>query len=142
MFLRLREIIGQAQNEKGFTLVELIVVMAILAVLAAIAIPRFGASLTRSRQQAHNSNVKMIEQAAELAYTNAPTADINITYLVTNKYLSETPKTPVAVKAAECPNCALDHAAGSDYSVTVANQNVGGIDQLIITVEPGYVSGW
>lgn len=68
----LRKCIGKKKEigERGFTLVELIVVMAILALLAALAVPEFGTILTDSKTKAHNANVQMIESAVELCYTN------------------------------------------------------------------------
>ena len=46
------------KNNKGFTLMEMLIVVAIIAILAAIAIPTFGSSLTKARQAADNANVR------------------------------------------------------------------------------------
>ena len=46
------------QNNKGFTLAELLIVVAIIAVLVAIAIPVFTTQLERSREATDLSNIR------------------------------------------------------------------------------------
>jgi prepilin-type N-terminal cleavage/methylation domain-containing protein len=53
-------------NEKGFTLVELIVVMAILAVISAIAVPRFLGVQEDAKVEADYATAAMLGKAAEL----------------------------------------------------------------------------
>ncbi len=45
-------------NKKGFTLAELLIVVAIIAVLVAVAIPIFNAQLEKSRDAVDESNVR------------------------------------------------------------------------------------
>lgn len=45
------------QNKKGFTLMEMLIVVAIIAVLVAIAIPVFNGALTKSKEAADVANV-------------------------------------------------------------------------------------
>jgi general secretion pathway protein G len=52
--------------KKGFTLVELLIVIIIIAVLAAIAIPKFANSSTRSKDSALRSNLKLVRNAVDL----------------------------------------------------------------------------
>ncbi|MDI9476884.1 MAG: prepilin-type N-terminal cleavage/methylation domain-containing protein [Bacillota bacterium] len=51
-------------NKKGFTLIELIVVIVILGILAAIVVPRIGRFRTRAANAAHNANVRTLLGAA------------------------------------------------------------------------------
>lgn len=87
-------------NIKGFTLVELIVVMAILALLAGLAVPKFVSILSGSKSNVHNSNLRLIEQAAEI-YSTQNSGDQKQTtidgndYLVSGGYLKEAPTNPL-----------------------------------------------
>ena len=55
------------KNQKGFTLAELLIVVAVIAVLVAIAIPTFTNQLEKSRQAVDISNLRGAYAAAKLA---------------------------------------------------------------------------
>ena len=57
------------KNNKGFSLVELIVVIAIMAILAAVAIPTFASFITKANVASDVSFVNDLEYAAQLAHT-------------------------------------------------------------------------
>lgn len=97
MLIKMREMM---KNRRGFTLIELIVVMAILALLLAIAIPRFGNVMSSSKDKAHKANIEMLERAGELYYAeNQVSSDVtfNKSNYNTNgfeKYVKKWPDNP------------------------------------------------
>jgi len=58
------------RSRKGFTLVELLVVIVVLAVLAAIVLPKFVGAGTRSKESALKSDLKLIRNAVTLFYND------------------------------------------------------------------------
>jgi len=54
-----------SKTEKGFTLVELLVVMVILGLLAALVVPRYVAKEKKSRHQAARVQIELLGQALD-----------------------------------------------------------------------------
>lgn len=55
------------KSNKGFTLMEMLIVVAIIAVLVAIAIPTFSGALTKAKEAADEANVRAAYAEAVVA---------------------------------------------------------------------------
>ena len=57
-------------NNKGFTLIELMIVIAIIGILAAIAIPQFAAYRTKSYNAAGQADLRNVKTNLEAYYAD------------------------------------------------------------------------
>ncbi len=56
-------------TEEGFTLIELMIVIAVIAILAAIALPKFGSVKSTANKARAESEMKNIQTALEMYYS-------------------------------------------------------------------------
>lgn len=114
------------KKQEGFTLIELIIVIAILAIIAAIAIPNILGAVDNSRRSADVANAKMILNAA--GQVQAKHADLTPaagTYGITSGNLADDGTNPVTFQ--EALGVALNGAvpepkfAGTQFDLVVAS---------------------
>jgi len=73
MLRKMRSRMDSGEGQKGFTLVELVIVMAVLVVLAAIAIPRYNGILNESKVKSDAVTAAGIISAARIQETSTGT---------------------------------------------------------------------
>ena len=108
---------------KGFTLVEIMIVVAIIAILAAVAIPNFARYRKTSQMNACISNLKQIQTAVEQAKM-AGVAQVNWGDIIgSDKYIKVTPKCPGAGNYSlpqddtSDPTCSITSEPGYEHTL-------------------------
>jgi len=111
------------RNEGGFTLVELMVVMLIIGVLAAIAIPKYQQSIQNAREAVLKEDLHVLRQAID-AYTNdKEKAPQSLDDLVSAGYLKTIPKDPMT-------DSNTTWVTSTDDSVQSLDQTDGGVNDV------------
>jgi general secretion pathway protein G len=82
------------RGQRGFTLIEVLLVVVILAVLAAIAIPRFSSGSKQAKISACKANIANINTQLELYYANNGSYPSDLSEFLNNKeYFPDGPPT-------------------------------------------------
>ena len=90
---------------KGFTLVEIMIVVAIIAILAAVAIPNFVTYRKTSQKNACISNLKSIQGAVEQAKMAGVASPAKADIIGATKYIKTEPICPATAASAGFDNC-------------------------------------
>lgn len=85
---------GRARAVRGFTMIELIVVMAVIGLLLAIATPRYLASLERGKDQVVEHDLAQMRKAIDQFYGDRGAYPDRLDDLVTFRYLRALPVNP------------------------------------------------
>lgn len=94
MFYKL-QLLRSKKNEKGFTLIELIIVIAVLGILATLTIPKVIGVKNNAEAATDEANKKIIRNALERYYADKatyPSQEQGLKVLVNEKYLDNIPE--------------------------------------------------
>jgi len=90
--------VRKERKMRGFTLVELLIVLLILGILIGLAVPRYLAALEKSRETTFCSNVRNVISAMEVYRMNNGTlnypTDVDTAIIQNSEYFSQKPVNP------------------------------------------------
>jgi general secretion pathway protein G len=126
----------QTTSQRGFTLVELMVVMAIIAVLMAVAVPSFIAAIRSAREAALREDLHTMRDAIEQYTEDKEAAPQSLDDLVQAGYLKSLPIDPMTHSSTTWTPDQSDTYSSLDQSQTGINDVHSGSDLVGSNGEP------
>jgi general secretion pathway protein G len=83
------------KTKQGFTLVELLVVLSIIALLLTIATPRYFSSLDRAKEAALKEDLEILRESIDKFYGDRNSFPNSLEELVEFKYIRKVPVDPI-----------------------------------------------
>lgn len=116
-----KKIQKSAKSMFGFTLIELMVVMTVIALLISIAVPRYFHSIDIAKDASLKQSLSVMREAIDKFYGDNDRYPTTIQELVTNKYIRAVPIDPIT----ETAESWVVISPGSDMTGTVYDVKSG-----------------
>ena len=104
----------------GFTLIEILVVMTLIALLLTLAVPRYFNALDKGRLQVQQQNIATLRDAIDKFHADQGRYPEDLGEIVTKKYLRHIPVDPVTDTANWALVAPKDDSVGNVYDVQPA----------------------
>ncbi len=88
-----------AHHQKGFTLIELIIVFALIGILVGLALPQFKTSMIKAKETALKDSLFKMRTLIQQYYTDKNRYPLSLQALVDENYLYRIPVDPLTGKA-------------------------------------------
>jgi general secretion pathway protein G len=131
---------NNSARESGFTLVELMVVMLIIGVLAAIAIPSFVSSIKNAKEAVLKEDLHVLRNAIDSYTMDKAKAPQSLDDLVQTGYLKTIPKDPMTHSSETWVTSTDDTLESIDQTDPGVNDVHSGSDQVGTDGQP--YSSW
>lgn len=114
-----------AGRGRGFTLIEMLVVMTLIALLLTLAVPRYFSALEQGRLNVQRQNIATLRDAIDKFNADQGRYPETLEELVTRKYLRQVPLDPVTEAADWVVIAPADTTLGNVYDVQPAAADPG-----------------
>lgn len=115
---------------RGFTLIEMVVVMTLIALLLTLAIPRYFTVIDNGRLNVQRQNVATIRDAIDKFFGDQGKYPDSLDELVAKRYLRQVPVDPVSESANWVVVAPQDSSQGAVYDVQPAGKPAPGDQEV------------